>query len=80
MNTEKKGLRPENLSDAMAALNAWRQNSGSAVHCPLCGEPGLAVEDHSTRPYAEWYAMTCSSCGFDDTLHIPGATPGRSVR
>lgn len=80
MSGRKYGLRPDKIRNALAAVTAWRRNPESAVACPVCGETGLAIEDHSTRPHAEWYAIACTACGLGDMIHIPGATPGRSVR
>lgn len=70
-------LPPGRIREALAAVNAVRLNPDSAVPCPVCGDPGFSVEDRSARPHAEWYALSCTSCGLHDNLHIPmGSTPG----
>ena len=56
---------------AIGSIGAWRADPGSAVACPACGKPGLAIIDRSARPHAEWYALTCAACGLSETLHIP---------
>ena len=68
-------LAPEEARLALAAVAAWRANPKAAVACPRCGREGLAIVDRSARPYAEWYALSCSSCGLDVTLHIPLTPP-----
>jgi len=37
------------------------------------------IIDRSARPYAEWYALSCRSCGLDETLHIPLGPPVQSL-
>lgn len=70
-------LPPGRIREALAAVTAGRLNRGAAVPCPVCGHAGLMVEDRSARPHAEWYALSCASCGLDDTIHIPmGSRPG----
>lgn len=77
MSSEAKRLPAERIHDALSAVTAVRQNPDTAVPCPICGSPGIAVEDRSARPHAEWYALSCASCGLDDTIHIPlGSAPG----
>ena len=70
-NLKKKSLPADRILDALAAIRAAHQNPDSPVTCPLCSEPGLVIEDRSARPHAEWYALSCKSCGLDDTIHIP---------
>ena len=43
----------------------------SIHYCPACGKVGLEIIDRSARPYAEWYVLTCWSCGLSETLNIP---------
>lgn len=70
-------LPPSRFREALAAITAGRLNSDIAVPCPVCGNAGLEVDDRSARPHAEWYALSCASCGLNDTIHIPmGSTPG----
>jgi len=78
MSDEKNnGLPPSRLREALAAVTAGRLNPDAAVPCPVCGKAGLAVEDRSARPHAEWYMVSCAACGLEDTIHIPmGSTPG----
>ena len=77
MSCAKNLLPPNRIREALAAITAGRQNPEAAVACPVCGAPGLGIEDQSARPHAEWYALSCPSCGLDDTVHIPlGSTPG----
>ncbi|KAB2918436.1 MAG: hypothetical protein F9K29_07630 [Hyphomicrobiaceae bacterium] len=56
-------------------IAAWRVDPARPVACPLCGTEGLKIIDRSARPYAEWYALSCSACGLDETLHIPLGQP-----
>ncbi|MFA5898913.1 MAG: hypothetical protein WC829_07350 [Hyphomicrobium sp.] len=64
-------LPAEKLRDALARIDDWRLAPYEPVACPVCGAPGLVIEDRSTRPYAEWYALSCPSCGLGHTIHIP---------
>jgi hypothetical protein len=68
-------LPPETIRKACAAVAAWRLDRASPVGCPACGRDGLEVSDHSTRPYAEWYALSCPGCGLNHTLQIPLSPP-----
>ena len=60
---------------AFRTISDWRLDPAQPANCPRCGKPGLTIEDRSARPYAEWYDLVCSSCGLDETLHIPLAPP-----
>lgn len=76
-DTHDNDLPPSLFREALAAIMAGRLNPEAAVRCPVCGNAGLEVEDRSARPHAEWYALSCASCGLDDTIQIPmGSTPG----
>jgi hypothetical protein len=66
-------LSGEQLKTALAAITAWRLEPGALCRCPVCGASGLTIVDRSARPYAEWYVLTCESCGLDATVHIPMA-------
>jgi predicted RNA-binding Zn-ribbon protein involved in translation (DUF1610 family) len=68
-------LPAEKLGAALAGISAWRIDPDQAVVCPVCGEVGLHIIDQSARPYAEWYALTCTACGLQDNVHIPLAPP-----
>jgi predicted RNA-binding Zn-ribbon protein involved in translation (DUF1610 family) len=59
----------------MPVIAAWRVDPKRAVACPACGEAGLAIIDRSARPYAEWYALSCSACGLAETLHVALGPP-----
>ena len=72
-------LDPDKLADAYLHVTAWRADPDAAATCPACGEPGLDIIDRSARPYAEWYALSCASCGLDETLHIPLGPPVHSL-
>jgi transcription elongation factor Elf1 len=69
-------LPPEKMGAALASITAWRLDHDAIVTCPVCAAAGLKIIDQSTRPYAEWYALSCSACGLDATVHIPLAPPG----
>jgi uncharacterized protein YbaR (Trm112 family) len=66
-----KPLPPGKLKLALQRIATWRLAMMEPVACPACEAPGLQIVDRSTRPYAEWYALTCPSCGLDHTIHIP---------
>jgi predicted RNA-binding Zn-ribbon protein involved in translation (DUF1610 family) len=68
-------LPPEIIGAALESITAWRLDHDAAVACPMCGALGLKIIDQSARPYAEWYALTCTECGLDATVHIPLAPP-----
>jgi hypothetical protein len=54
----------------MPVIARWRSDPQRPVACPACGKDGLAIIDRSARPYAEWYALSCTACGLDETLHV----------
>jgi hypothetical protein len=56
-------------------MGAWRSNPTMNVACPRCSHEKLAIEDQSSRPYAEWYALSCESCGLEHTLHVALGMP-----
>jgi transcription elongation factor Elf1 len=64
-------LDAEQLRKAARRIAAWRADPKAPVVCPVCGKPGLAIIDRSARPHAEWYVLTCSSCGLSETLNVP---------
>lgn len=68
-------LPPEKIADALRVISAWRLAPETAARCPLCRAPGLSIIDQSARPYAEWYALSCKSCGLEQTINIPLGTP-----
>ena len=67
-------LDAEQLREAARRIAAWRVAPKVPVACPVCGELGLEIIDRSARPHAEWYALSCASCGLDETVHIALAT------
>lgn len=66
-------LPPEKLREALACIAGWRLAPLEPVRCPVCETNGLVIDDRSTLPYAEWYALSCSTCGLEHTIHIPMA-------
>ena len=66
-------LQSEILRVALQRIAAWRLSAAEPVACPVCEASGIEVVDRSTRPYAEWYALSCPSCGLEHTIHIPMA-------
>ncbi len=68
-------LPPERIGAALAAITAWRIDTDQIVTCPVCMALGLKIIDQSSRPYAEWYALSCAACGLETTVNIPLAPP-----
>lgn len=68
-------LTADELRQALAVIARRRADAGAELPCPRCGEAGLALADHSARPHAEWYHLSCKGCGLDETIHIPLAPP-----
>jgi hypothetical protein len=66
-------LPSDKLRLALQRIAAWRLAATEPVACPVCEASGLEIIDRSTRPYAEWYALSCPSCGLKHTIHIPMA-------
>ena len=64
-------LPSDKLKLALQRIAAWRLAAAAPVACPVCEASGLEIVDRSARPYAEWYALACSSCGLSHTIHIP---------
>lgn len=67
------GLSVDETRTALETIGRWRIDPAAVVACPRCAADGLAIIDRSTRPYAEWYALSCVVCGLDTTMHIPMA-------
>jgi predicted RNA-binding Zn-ribbon protein involved in translation (DUF1610 family) len=65
----------EEAGYALERVAEWRSDPDAPLACPRCGRTGLAIVDRSARPYAEWYAISCPSCGFEHTLHLPLPPP-----
>ncbi len=72
-------LDADQLRGAMARIAAWRADPDRPVACPACGRLGLEIIDRSARPYAEWYALSCGTCGLSETLNIPLGPPLQSL-
>lgn len=70
-----KALLPDRMPHALAAITAWRTAPDAPVSCPVCGTLGLTIIDQSARPYAEWYQLSCRSCGLQDVVNIPLGPP-----
>ena len=68
-------LTPEQSREALRRIAAWRSQPDAPVQCPSCEARRLIVVDRSARPYAEWYALSCTACGLDTTLQVPMAPP-----
>jgi hypothetical protein len=60
---------------ALASIQAWRIEPDVPAMCPACAHAGLGIIDRSTRPWAEWYVLTCAACGLDETIHMASAPP-----
>ena len=69
------GLTADEMRLALAGIAGWRAAPEAPVGCPRCGREGLAIIDRSARPYAEWYALSCTACGLEATIQIPMSTP-----
>lgn len=68
-------LNADELRRALESISAWRADPEAPAPCPRCKAAGLALEDRSARPYAEWYQLNCAGCGLDETIHIPLGPP-----
>ena len=68
-----KLLPTDKVRLALQRIAAWRLAPDQPVACPVCEAVGLEVVDRSTRPHAEWYALSCPTCGLKHTVHIPMA-------
>ena len=80
MKPDHEILTAEEWDKAHALLTAWKSAPEGPLQCPRCGAEGIAVTDHSARPFAEWYDLGCGKCGLTVTMHLPLApTPGPSV-
>lgn len=74
-HSKKAPLPPDKVMVAFQRIRASRDGGGCKVPCPVCDAPNLDIIDQSSRPYAEWYQLTCSACGLDATLNIPLGRP-----
>jgi len=64
-------LANEHLGDALDRIAIWRADPSAVQSCPVCEASGIEIIDRSARPYSEWYALKCSACGLDGSIHIP---------
>lgn len=64
-------LPNDRVKEAFDCILAWRADPAALRHCPVCAAEGLAISDHSARPYREWYGLACGSCGLDAQLSVP---------
>jgi hypothetical protein len=64
-------LPPEKLPVVLTSIAAWRLAPEAPVACPVCEAVGLEILDQSARPYAEWYALSCTACGLKATINVP---------
>ncbi len=69
----KKLLTQDIVRAALRRVRRWQDDPSKPADCPLCEAPGLQIADHSTRPYSEWYLVTCPHCGLDDRIQVPSA-------
>lgn len=67
-------LDAEELGRAVATLRAWRHAPKAEYACPKCGAPGVAIDDRSARPHAEWFHFACTACGLSESINIPMCT------
>ena len=68
-------LTGDSLKAALAMIPTWHRTPEASFACPRCASKGLQIADRSVRPHAEWYALSCSTCGLDDNIHIPMSIP-----
>ncbi len=68
-------LTADELRTALKVIAARRADPDAVLACPRCAAAGLALEDRSARPHAEWYRLSCGGCGLDETIHIPLGAP-----
>lgn len=69
------GLSPDELKLALEVIAIRHSNAEAALTCPRCSATGLSLVDRSSRPYAEWYQLSCQACSLDETIHIPLGPP-----
>ena len=67
----ERKLPPDAFKKALVAVADWQRAPAEPVACPVCGIAGLAIVDHSARPYTAWFGLDCPSCGLADTITYP---------
>lgn len=68
-------LSGDRLRAALALIPSWQRTPTTSVACPECATDGLRIADHSVRPHAEWYTLSCTACGLDESIHSPMSLP-----
>ncbi len=79
MASERPRLDATTLWAGFETISAWRRNPDEPIACPVCGVEGLRIIDRSTRPHAEWYALSCSACGLEETIQLPMGSPRQEI-
>jgi transcription elongation factor Elf1 len=46
-----------------------------SLACPVCDASGLSIARHPTPPHAEWFDLSCKSCGLSERICLPRGTP-----
>ena len=73
MSEPRKITTQDEVRVLMRRVRIWESDKSKPANCPLCDAPGMGIVDQSSRPYSEWYHVTCPRCGLDDKIHIPSA-------
>jgi hypothetical protein len=70
--------REISTAELVDVVRVWRRDETQLVACPACAGLGLDITDRSARPYREWYALSCKSCGFTRNVGVSlaAAIPG----
>lgn len=72
-NDAKKITTQDIMRVCIRRIRIWESEKSKPANCPLCEAPGMSIVDQSSRPYSEWYHVSCSHCGLDDKIHIASA-------
>jgi hypothetical protein len=75
--TVSRKLDVSQQKEALLRNATWRQNPALQVTCPACDTSGPLITDQSARPFVEWYALSCKSCGLSEMLQLVMAMPAR---
>lgn len=75
MQPDHQVLNEAEWDKAHKLIAAWKNAPSESHGCPRCDAPGVAIADHSARPYAEWFELSCSKCDLEVTMHLPLAPP-----
>ena len=79
MGSEKPRLDPTTLLAGFEIIAAWRRHPEKPIACPVCGAEGLRIIDRSARPHAEWYTLSCSACGLEESIQLPMGSPRQEI-